>query len=177
MQIEVVERNHFSATQDRALDALWAAVYPPEVIAALPNRAITWAAPQWSLLLWDDDQLVTRVGLMVRDISHDGVSKRIGGVGGVMTHPDRRGQGLARHALHAAAQWFATEGQVAYVLLFCRADLVAFYQRLGWQPYLGTVWVEQPQGKLAFTDNEALVLDIHEQAPRYGTLDLQGLPW
>jgi aminoglycoside 2'-N-acetyltransferase I len=177
MQIEVVARDQFSETQDQALSALWAAAYPPEVIATLPGRSITWTAPQWSLLLWDHEHLVTRVGLVVREITHDGTSKRIGGVGGVMTHPARRGQGLARQALAASAAWFATEGQVAYALLFCRPDLIAFYQRSMWKPFEGSVWVDQPQGKLAFSDQKAMVLDVQEAAPLGGTIDLQGLPW
>ena len=80
----------------QALNRLRAVVYPPEVLETLPARFFTWTPVQWSVFIWDSDELVARVGLVVRDISDNGVAKRIGGIGGVVTHPNRQGQGLAR---------------------------------------------------------------------------------
>jgi predicted GNAT family N-acyltransferase len=177
MNIECVAREHFSDHQTQALERLWSAVYPPEVLATLPSLSLTWAPPQWSVLVWDQDELVTRVGLVVREIDQDGVIKRIGGIGGVMTHPDRRGQGLAGMALHEAAKRFDTDFQVAYALLFCRSQLIALYERYGWRLFQGELFVEQPQGRIAFADHNPMTLDILESAPQQGTLDLRGLPW
>lgn len=177
MKTEFVAMDNFSNTQREALKQLGAAVYPPEVVETLPGRHISWAAPQWSVLVWDQDELVSRVGLLTRQINHAGAVKSVGGIGGVLTHPARQGQGLASLAMREAAEHFAAGLGVSFALLFCRADLVAFYQRLLWKPFQGKVYVEQPQGKVEFSINGAMVLDVREQAPLDGELDINGLPW
>ena len=177
MNIECTATEQMTDRQNKALQQLRAAVYPPEVIATLPGRFFTWASPQWSVLVWEQEELVSRVGLLVRDVLQDGRPKRIGGIGGVMTHPSKQGQGLASHALRAATERFDTELGVAYALLFCRPHLVPFYSRLDWKPFQGQLYVEQPQGKIEFSANGAMVLDGTERAPLAGSLDLNGLPW
>lgn len=177
MKIEFVATGKFSDAQDKALDRLWEAVYPPEVVADLPGRFYSWAAPQWSILVWDQDDLVSRAGVTVREISSQGTTKRVGGIGGVMTHPARQGQGWASLAMHEAARRFDTDLNVAYALLFCRPHLVEFYKRLAWKPFQGKVYVDQPAGKIEFTVNGAMVLDVKERAPLDGEIDLNGLPW
>ena len=177
MKIEFVATEKFSDTQKRALDQLRATVYPPEVIETLPGRFFSWASPQWSVLLWDQDELVTRVGLVMRAIFSDGVKKSIGGIGGVMTHPAKQGQELASQAMQEVFKQFDTNMNVSFALLFCRPPLIEFYKRLMWKPFQGKVFVEQPQGKVEFSANGAMVLDVREQAPLNGVLDLNGLPW
>ena len=177
MKVEFTATERMSDTQQKALNHLRAAVYPPEVIATLPGRFFTWASPQWSILLWDQDELVTRVGLVAREIDNDGMIKKIGGVGGVMTHPARQGQGLASQAMREASRHFDTDLNVSYALLFCRPHLIEFYERLMWKPFRGKVFVQQPQGKVDFSTNGPMVLDVKEQAPLNSVLDLNGLPW
>ena len=177
MNTEFVATEDFSDRQQKGLDTLRAAVYPPEVLETLPSRFFTWAKPQWSVLIWDGDELVSRVGLLVRDVFHDGNPKRIGGIGGVATHLAKQGQGLASKAMREAAKLFHEELKVDYALLFCRDHLIPFYGRLGWKTFEGKVFVEQPQGKIEFTANGAMLLDVNETAPLDGVLDLNGLPW
>ena len=177
MKIEFVATEKFSDRQQKGLDALRAAVYPPEVLETLPSKFFTWAKPQWSVLLWDEEELVSRVGVLVRNAFHNNSAKRIGGIGGVATHPASQGKGYASQAMHEAAQRFHEELHVDYALLFCRDHLIPFYGRLGWKSFEGKIFVEQPQGKIEFTANSAMVLDVREQAPIDGALDLNGLPW
>jgi len=177
VKVDFIETEKMSDVQKEALKQLRAAVYPPEVIATLPGRFFSWASPQWSVLLWDQDELVTRVGLVVREILNDGVTKRIGGIGGVMTHPAKQGQGLASQIMREAFKRFDADLKVSYALLFCQPHLVEFYKRLMWKPFHGKMFVEQPQGKVEFSSNGAMVLDVREQAPLNGVLDLNGLPW
>lgn len=177
MKIEFVATDEFSDAQKKGLDQLRAAVYPPEVIATLPGRIFTWASPQWSILLWDEGELVSRVGLLVREIVSNGETKTIGGIGGVMTHPDKQGEGYASQAMREASKLFGEKLNVAYALLFCRPHLVEFYKRLSWKPFRGEVFVEQPNGRMEFSANGAMVLGVKEQAPLNGVLDLNGLPW
>src|SRR6185436_2520793 len=173
MNIEFAAADQLSDLQKNGLRQLGSVVYPPEVIATLPGRFFTWASPQWSVLLWDQDELVSRVGLLKREIISNGETKSMGGVGGVMTHPTRQGQGLASQAMREASRLFDEELKVAYALLFCRPHLIEFYKRLRWNPFEGQVFVEQPQGKIEFSVNGAMVLDVKEPAPLHGILDLE----
>lgn len=177
MHIEFVPTEEFSDQQKHALAQLRAAVYPPEVLATLPGIKFSWAGPQWSVLVWEEEDLVSRVGLLVREIVSNGENKSIGGIGGVMTHPEQQGKGYASKAMHAASKIFDEEWKVAFALLFCRPHLVEFYKRMLWKPFQGQVFVEQPEGKVEFSANGAMVLDINEAAPLNGSLDLNGLPW
>jgi predicted GNAT family N-acyltransferase len=177
MKIEFVPADRLSDLQLVSFKQLRAAVYPPEVLATLPGTQFEWASPQWSILVWDQDELVSRVGLVRRQILRNGETKLIGGVGGVMTHPQKQGQGYAGQAMREAAQLFAAEFDVAFALLFCRPHLVKFYTGLGWKSFEGQIFVEQSQAKVEFSANGAMVLDVRERAPMDGILDLNGLPW
>jgi len=153
-------------------------VYPPEVLAASPARHVTWAPVQWSVLVWSPEgALLSHVGLVVRHGALDGAPARIGGVGGVKTHPGAEGRGLASAALARAAAALREEHGVAFSLLVCRDDLLPFYGRLGWRPFAGRLLVEQPAGPTLFTVNRAMVLPGLGAAPGAGTIDLKGLPW
>lgn len=177
MKVEFTATENFSSAQKNGLEQLRSAVYPPEVIATLPGRFFKWASPQWSVLFWEEDELVSRVGLLVREILSNGTSKLIGGIGGVMTHPEKQGRGFASQAMREAAKRFDTDLNVSYALLFCRPHLVEFYGRFMWKPFRGEVFVEQPEGRIEFSANGAMVLDVKEQAPVNGILELNGLPW
>ena len=177
MNIEFEATENISDRQKNGIAGLRAAVYPPEVLATLPGKVFTWASPQWSVLLWDEGELVSRVGLIVREVVSNGETKTIGGIGGVMTHPDKQGKGYASTAMREAATLFNEKLGVAFALLFCRAHLVEFYTRFQWQLFQGLVYVEQPQRKIEFSANGAMVLDLKETAPLHGVLDLKGLPW
>jgi aminoglycoside 2'-N-acetyltransferase I len=161
----------------QAIGALSAAVYPPEVIATLPGIDLAWARPQRSLLVWDDGRLVAHVGVVVRDVLLDGQIVRIGGIGGVMTHPEAQGKGFARAAMRRAQDVFASDPAIVFALLVCPSSRVSFYERLDWRRFGGRLLVAQPAGAIAFTVNAVLVRPIHGIAPQTGTLDLCGLPW
>ncbi len=177
MKIEFVATDQLSNFQLESFKQLRAVVYPPEVLATLPGTKFEWASPQWSVLVWDQDKLVSRVGLLTREVLSNGTTKSIGGIGGVMTHPEMQGKGYASHALREASKIFDSELSVAFALLFCRLYLVEFYKRYQWKPFEGQVFVEQSQGKIEFSANGAMVLDVKEQAPLNGILDFNGLPW
>lgn len=176
-RLELVTKMALAAETQAALTQLHTAVHPPELAVTSPGAAFHWAPSQWAFLVWHNQILVAHVGLVVREILSNGVPKRIGGIGGVMTHPDYRGQGFAIQGLEAAATHFTTTLGVAYALLFCGPHLIPFYNRTGWQAFHGQVYVDQPTGKIAFSAERVMVRAIQEAAPQDGVLDLQGLPW
>ena len=71
----------------------------------------------------------------------------------------------------------AAELQVAFGLLVCRDELVAYYSSLGWRLFEGSVLVRQFGETEVFDYNRVMVGDLTKVAPTGGTIDLEGPPW
>jgi hypothetical protein len=77
------------------LRALSVAVYPPEESATWSGGKLEWSAAEWCVRVrGEDGALASYVGISLRDAQHDGQPVRVGGIGGVKTHPAARGRGL-----------------------------------------------------------------------------------
>jgi hypothetical protein len=178
IRLDVKAVSALSEVERDALGALTTAVYPPDVVATSPGRAVKWATVQYSILVWTPDrELGSHVGLLVRDGRVDEAPVRMGGIGSVKTHPRLEGRGYASVALRRAAAILHDEHHVAFSLLVCRDELLSFYGRLGWKIFGGRLLVEQPTGRAEFTLNRPMVLAGQAPPPRDGTIDLCGLPW
>jgi GNAT superfamily N-acetyltransferase len=154
------------------------AVYPPEVAAAWPGRTIEWAAHQWAGVGWDAEGAARcYVGVVLRDARWNDRAVRVGGVGGVKTHPEFRRRGLAGAAVRRALDLFHAQGDVDFGLLVCEPGLVRFYERLGWRPFPGDLFVTQRQATVPFTLNQAMTAPVRVQDPITGVIDLMGPPW
>jgi GNAT superfamily N-acetyltransferase len=164
--------------EQSALRTLSLAVYPPEVSAAWPGRAIEWAAHQWGVIGWDaEGAAICYVGVILRDARWNDRAVRVGGVGGVKTHPASRGRGLATAAIRLALDYFHGQGDVDFGLLVCEPGLVPFYERLGWRRFPGELLVAQRQATVPFTLNLAMTTPERLEEPLAGTIDLLGPPW
>jgi aminoglycoside 2'-N-acetyltransferase I len=153
------------------------AVYPPDEAADWPGRHIEWSRPEWGVAVRDEEgRLISYAALQLREATHDGADVVIGGVGGVMTHPDRRGQGYAGVAMQAAADFFAANG-ADFGLLVCEDRLIPYYRRLGWEVFQGEVVTLQHGEPTVFSFNRVMVKDVAATAPRQGVIDLHGPPW
>jgi GNAT superfamily N-acetyltransferase len=160
------------------LMSLSRAVYPPEVAAAWPGRHLEWAAPEWGVFVRaGDGALVSFVGIVVRDALRDGVAARVGGIGGVKTHPAARRQGFAGRAIGRAVEFFREQSDVEFALLVCEPHLMGYYGRLGWQEYSGRLLVRQYGEQAEFTFNRVMTLGVRSAGPTAGTIDLCGPPW
>jgi aminoglycoside 2'-N-acetyltransferase I len=178
MRLDLKPVTEISARERDALKALTAAVYPPEVLATRPGRYLQWAPPQWSVLVWsEEDRLIAHVGIVTREGTLDEVPVKIGGIGGVKTHPQAQGRGYASAALCRAATALQDDHHVAFSLLVCQEHLLPFYGRLGWLPFPGRLVVEQLHGPIVFTINRSMVLPGLHPAPQEGVIDLRGFPW
>lgn len=163
---------------DRAeLRALSLAVYPPDESRSWAGRDIEWAPAEWCVRVRDaNDALVSYVGITLRQAEHDGAPVRVGGIGGVKTHPAARGRGLAARATARAAAFFHDE-RVGFALLVCAPHLLAYYTRLGWHEFAGRLLVRQRGETVEFTFNRVMTFPITSRAPEGGTIDLVGAPW
>jgi GNAT superfamily N-acetyltransferase len=157
---------------------LEALVYTPEVLKTWVGRDVKWAqADQRALVRTDEGLLVSHAGAFVRQAEWDGLPVKLGGIGGVVTHPGHRRQGYARAAIKRALTWLHDEPAVAFALLFCEPHNVPYYAKQGWQGFEGAVIVRQPGGTGPFTLFHAMTLAIRNRNALRGTLDLRGEPW
>jgi hypothetical protein len=174
----VVDRAADLQETDRAeLRELSLAVYPPDETAAWTGRAIEWAPADWCVRVRDAaGTLVSYVGITLRDGERDAARVRIGGIGGVKTHPAARGHGHAARAL-ASAVAFLHARHIHFGLLVCAPTLLEYYARLGWREFTGRLIVRQRGTAVDFTFNRVMTLAVRMEAPRDGTIDLLGPPW
>lgn len=114
---------------------------------------------------------------MARDATLDGRPVRVGGVGGVKTHPADRGQGHAAAALRRALDFLRDEAGAGFGLLVCEPALVGFYARLGWREFPGTLLVRQHGATVPFTFNVPMTVPLRGDPPADGVIDLLGPPW
>lgn len=177
MRTECYLNERLTPFQREAISHLSRAVYPPHLFKDRPKPPMQWAEKQWSLLIWEEQVLVSLVGMLVRKGTLNGEPLLIGGVGSVKTHPEARGQGYAGAGMEKAAVFLRDEQQVAFSVLFCRQALLSYYRRFGWQPFAGNVFAEHPDGRIPFTFNATMVLAGQQSAPQTGVLDLCGKPW
>jgi predicted GNAT family N-acyltransferase len=167
-----------TAGEQAAVRTLALAVYPPEASAAWPGRAIEWAPHQWGVIAWGaDGAVVCYTGVILRDARWNDRAVRVGGIGGVKTHPASRGQGLATTAIKRALDFFLEQGDVDLGLLVCEPGLVPFYARRGWGRFTGELLVAQRRATVPFKWNLPMTTAVRLEEPIAGTIDLQGPPW
>ncbi len=121
--------------------------------------------------------LVSYVGVLLREGLLDGEPVLIGGIGGVKTHPDSRGMGLAALGMEKATEWLVEAGQADFGLLVCQDELLDYYGRLDWKVFEGTLLTEQNGEKAEFTFNRVMTRDLQGAAPIDGVIDLLGPAW
>jgi GNAT superfamily N-acetyltransferase len=172
-RIEVRELSAFGDREHAGLDDLRALIE-----FGLPPT--TWLPSEdtpWRVLLWEDDLLVSHVGVMERTIDVGGQPVHVAGIRSVMTRPSHRGKGYASQAMDRTAAFIADElPKVEHGLLVCLDTRVPLYSRLGWQVVPDRVVYEQPQGLTANPVN-TMVKPFRGRPWPAGEVNLKGLPW
>lgn len=137
-----------------------------------------WAESEWLLIVWEDDVWVSVIELHRRTIKVSGESVLVGGIGGVMTLPDWRGQGYASAAMKQAVAFIGEEMAASFGLLICGPPLIPFYEALGWQVVDGPTSFEQTTGQQTFSDDILTMIYACSGKPwPGGAIDLCGMPW
>jgi aminoglycoside 2'-N-acetyltransferase I len=139
--------------------------------------SFNFAEPAWRVLVWQGDRLAAHVDITERTAYVEGKPVRLGGIGGVATWPEWRGQGLATAALLQAAAFLYHSLAVDFGLLMCDPALAPFYQRLGWQTVPGPLVFEQSGQEVIMDGGTIMVLPGRERDWPPGRIDLCGPPW
>lgn len=177
-KIQVLPVDQLSPGEQAALQALGNAAYPSDPAAPQPGRGREWAGPTYRVLVWHPDgRLAAHAGLLVRDALANEQPVRVGGIGGVVTHPDMRRQGLAAAAMTHAVDFFRDLGDVDFALLVCAPRLLAYYAHLGWRQFGGRLIVHQWGETEEFTFNRVMAYPLRSSSMPEGVIDLLGPPW
>jgi hypothetical protein len=160
-----------------ALQKLTRIIYPPELWADWFGHQIEWASAGWCVRVWEEGRLASHVGIHLRQATLDGEARRVGGVGGVKTHPEHRRRGHAALGLRRAAAFFHEQPDVAFAQLVCEPHLLGYYSSLDWKPFGGTLLVRQRGVLCEFSFLKVMTLGVRLEAPTQGTIDLEGPPW
>jgi GNAT superfamily N-acetyltransferase len=137
---------------------------------------IDWAIPEWYAIGKLAERVISIVGVLKRRVEVGEITLEIGGIGGVVTHPDHRQHGFASALLRSAAEFMRDDLQVEFGLLLCNPDKVDFYGRLGWQIALAEMVCDLHGSKEIF-DGITMVLPLGSKPWPEGSIDLCGTPW
>ena len=128
-----------------------------------------------------DSVLVSCLFLAERRMLVDGQPTHVGGIRGVLTHPDYRRRGFARVAMQRGQQTIWHDLRPHLALLLSSEMAVPLYQGLGWQVFTGPVLCQQPAGVIDWTTlmpRDPPMLQLPPGIQReLATIDMCGLPW
>ncbi len=145
-------------------------------VFAVEVAEYTWAEAEWHVRAWMGEYLVGHVDITERHALAGGQPVWLGGVGGVVTLPEWRRQGIAAEMLRQVDQFLYHPLGADFGLLVCKRGLAPYYARQGWQAVPGPLRFDQPGGKVTF-DETVMVLPSRKTAWPAGIIDLCGLPW
>ena len=135
-----------------------------------------WTPDDWRLLVRVEDKLVSHIAIIERTCLVNGKPVKVGGVGGVGTHPEWRGHGLASLAMVQAAEFLTNGLKVEFGVLFCDQEMVPYYQRLGWRMIDAPVYFSMHDSKMQ-SDSPAMYLPGTKPYWPSGDVDVCGYPW
>lgn len=170
--IEVKAPNQLSEEEEIEIDELARLAYAEEP----DNHDLEWSWGYWKVLGRVDGKLVCLVEIIDRTCRVAGQPVRVGGVGGVATHPDHRRKGYASAAMQIAKDFMRDNLGMDYAMLYCSDHRVALYNRLGYEVIHDPVYFDQPGGKMRNLEN-TMALSITGKPWPQGEVDMGGLPW
>ena len=170
MNIDIKSESQLTQPERLLVEQLSAEVFPPE------GTALKWSKVDWHVLLWEGVELASHIEIIERTATVDGQPVRLGGIGGVATRVNWRRRGLAEAALKTAQAFLREKLAVEFGLLVCGEIMIPYYAKFGWKLLERTMLIDQPQGKVTYTDPIMILPVCKEEWPK-GEIDLCGLPW
>ena len=135
-----------------------------------------WATADWTVMVWEDDDLVTNIHIVERTAVVGGQPVRVGGIGNVATKVEWRKRGYASEALKVAVAFLNDPLKVDFGLMIATEKMIPGYEKRGWQVVAQSMLIDQPDGKQAFR-TPIMILPVLKQDWPEGEIDLCGLPW
>lgn len=134
-----------------------------------------WASPDWVVLYFEDDHLVSYYNLIERYVMLDGEKLKAAGLNNLVTPEVFRRKGYATKLLAQTYNFFFNELKSDLGLLLCADNLIPFYEKLNWYRVKCPVIYNQPDGNVIWQANTMLLTRSLRLNPN--KIDLNGLPW
>ena len=135
-----------------------------------------WANADWTVMVWEEDELVSNVHIIERNALVGGHPVRLGGIGNIATKVEWRGRGYSSSAMKVAQEFLINTLKVDFGLMTCFAWLVEYYEKMGWKIVADHLIMEQADGRKTL-NYPVLVLPVIKKDLPDGEIDLCGLPW
>ncbi len=140
------------------------------------HTGMHWADPDWAVMVWEDEELVSNVHIIERVIRVGSRAVRVGGIGNISTKVEWRKRGYASAALKVAMEFLVNPLQAEFGLMTATEAVKPIYEKMGWTMVADSLLMEQPEGKQLF-NYPVLILPVIAQDWPAGPIDLCGLPW
>ena len=140
------------------------------------TRDYKWAGPDWHVLVWAGDQLVSCLKVIERTGTVGKRPVKMAGIGDVVTPSALRRRGYASAAVKAASTFICQSLDTEFGVLMCEEHMVHFYAKLGWVTVPEPLQFDEPWGKVT-SPEVTMVLPCRGQEWPEGPVDLCGLPW
>ena len=174
--IEIIPVDQISTDLNKQIDALDHLAFSGEQHSDPELNSIKWSSHDWMALGYLDTELVTQLCLLKREVIVGQERVWVTGIGGVATHPDWQGRGLASQLLRASQTFIDTEICTPFGLLICADKTQSVYARCGWQMVAKSLMFVQ-DGRRRTLDTCVMILPLTDQPWSAGEIDLDGLPW
>ncbi len=137
---------------------------------------IKWAKPDWAVMVWEDEDMVSNIHVIERTVKVGGESVKIGGVGNIATKVEWRKRGYASAALEVAQSFLLNALKVDFGLMIATKEMVPRYEKVRWMVVADSILIDQPDG-MTRLNSPVMVLSVLKQDWPKGPIDLCGLPW
>ena len=140
MEVEAIESEQVDAATRAALRTLWDTAFGDR----FDDHDAEHAYGGVHVLVRDGGHLVGHASAVPRQVRFgDQPWRTIAYVEAVATHPERQGRGVGRSAMERLHDEIASRWQIA---LLSTGRATGFYERLGWQRWLGLSYTETDAG-------------------------------
>jgi predicted acetyltransferase len=135
-----------------------------------------WANADWTVMVWEDEDLVTNIHIIERTIRVGDQEVKLGGIGNVATKVEWRKRGYAAEALKVAVDFLHDPQKVDFGLMIATEKMIPSYEKRGWKVVAQSMLIEQPEGMQTFRI-PVMALSVLKQDWPQGEINLCGLPW
>jgi len=134
-----------------------------------------WSKPDWTIIKYQNDTIVTFYNIVEREISVDDGTFKVGGINNVITPRQYRGKGYASQVLKETENVIFNQLKCDMGVLLCADSLLPFYERLNWYRVECPIFFRQSSGVKLWKANAMLLTKKEKMNPQ--KIDLNGLPW
>ena len=177
LQIKFLAENQVSDELQSEINALDVLAFSGINQNEEPDIAgVEWASHDWMELGLLEDQLVSQLCLLKREIRIGETLMWVAGIGGLATDPQWQKQGFALQLLQHAKDFMKSQMDVPFGLLICSNPMQHYYAKIGWKKVAESLRYVQ-SGAHRILTTCVMILPLDDQDWPAGEIDLCGLPW